>query len=60
MFEEEEEDSNTEAVTYLAQCRYSTAFPVMLAGTWKVNGGKNPMILQKTCHIHETNTVQIC
>lgn len=40
MFEEEEEDSNTEAVTYLPLCRYGTDFPVMLAGTWKINGGE--------------------
>lgn len=38
--EEEEEDSKTEALTYLPLCRYRTAFPVMLAGTWKVNGGE--------------------
>lgn len=51
--EEEEEDSKTEAVAYLPVCRYRTAFPVMSAGTWKVNG-REKMILQKTYHIHET------
>lgn len=38
--EEEEKDSNTEAVTYLPLCRYRTGFPVMPAATWRVNWGK--------------------
>lgn len=39
-FKEEEEDSKTEAVTYLPLCRYRTEFPVMPAGTCRVNEGK--------------------